>query len=112
MNIQEFATAVGISSDLTELEIVFTYLKNEYGYVLPQLEKVSKVEIKEINLEELNLNSDRITSLQKENLLSYSNNPLPIIVLKRNQLFLIDGYHRVANSLLEKRLLYLAIILS
>lgn len=78
------------------LEETLSFLIKEYGFLLPQVQKTTTVEFKKLELKLINLNHELLQKVAKEDLTSYENIKQPIIVLKRDEFQLIDGYHRLA----------------
>lgn len=85
-------------------------LIKEYGYLLPQLENLTSLEIKEIDLSSLKYHKNLMDKLVISDLAFYSEINEPIIILKKEN-HLIDGYHRVALALNLKKTHILAIVL-
>jgi len=97
MNIKEFANFYKISPTLTDVDIIKEFLMREYGEILPKIERASDVKLEQLHIVAIDAHFDRINQLKTENL------DIPIIVLKRENYWLIDGYHRLAKKIIENK---------
>lgn len=80
-------------------------LELEYGHILPALKKMNKVEIKNINPKEISLgNEDYHKKINLMNLKKYKEYQgiYGVCIQNKNNLRLIDGYHRVTAALQSK----------
>lgn len=112
MFIKELAKVYNISSELSDREIIFEFLKKECGFDYPVLKFVLKVETSQVDLNNINYDPSRVNYLKTlplNNIKQY-----PIILFKRpdGRLSLLDGYHRVAHAVKHNKPLIQAYVLS
>lgn len=111
MNLQEFALKNQIDPQLSEVEIIQSFLIKEYGHLIESMKNISQVEIKEVNLADLKYHDNIVQKYSTLDLTNYRHLDIPIIVLQRNFL-LIDGYHRLTQALKDKKLSLMAFVVS
>ena len=98
-DILEKISAIETLADIDKIKFI---LKNEYGYVLPRIEKMKNVEIVSINVQHIELPNENYTEKIKcDDNFDYTNYDLPAaICVKRGEYYsVIDGYHRVLYAL-------------
>lgn len=95
-------TITHILSAETNKEKLFIVLKQEYGYILPELED-KEFEIRNMPVALINAGAeDHYRKLDKNIVKSYKDYVLPIgvgIIKKGEKIRLIDGYHRLSSSI-------------
>lgn len=87
-------------------ERILYVLNNEYGHVLPDVEKAKSWYVKKINFSELEIGQpDHYNSLDGAVVTAYNDCTLPrAVCLKSGDKFrLIDGYHRIASFDRERK---------
>lgn len=78
---------------------LFSVLNAEYGYILPELNKIKDFKIENVNIQDIHVgNLDHYKKLDKKIVDQYSsyNLPVGVCVKKSGEYRLIDGYHRLA----------------
>jgi len=96
--VAELESALSTKSPLKKIFQTLTY---EYGYLLPDLEKMTKVEVIEIPSDLINIgNTEHYRRLDKQAIERYKNNknklPKAVVCAVGEGYRLIDGYHRIA----------------
>lgn len=94
--------------DMSNADKVKAALKEEYGYILPQLQDLKNAETITLPINDIEVaNGDYLRKLEKEYVDQYDNTELLRgVVIKSpvspNACRLIDGYHRYASALNQK----------
>ena len=111
MKLQEFALRYQIDINLSDPEIIQSFLIKEYGHLIEGVKNISQVELKEVDFTDLKYHENIVQQYMLLDLTQYSNLEIPIIVLKRN-LLVIDGYHRLTQALKDKKPSLMAFVIS
>ena len=86
---------------LNDADKIKDCLHNEYGHVLPELDKCNRVEIAEVPLDNIELfNQNHYRKLEKKYIDQYNDYKLPraVCVNTGTKYRLIDGYHRMHSA--------------
>jgi len=87
--------------DKTNLDRIKYVLELEYGYLLPEIDRATKLDIRNGNPKAINIGQqDHYRKLNKQVIDAYKDYDLPrcICLSNKNGLRLIDGYHRLHSA--------------
>lgn len=90
---KQITDLLSLNSDIDKIMFV---LRNEYGYILPELELLTSANIQKVELNKITMNNGYMKKISQE-YESSTIKDLPIGILFDNRL--IDGYHRLCDSL-------------
>ncbi len=105
----EVCTRLREIETLSDIDRIKKCLEYEYGYVLPRLQDVRSVSVKDIDIAETNgLNQDYYHKVEMDKVDLYADYQLPRVVCLKNKwagstvgdsrYYLIDGYHRLVSA--------------
>jgi hypothetical protein len=91
------------ANDINKIKILLQY---EYGYLLPKLDKLNTVTIKEVPINKVSLLNDKhYRKVSKETIDYYTDYVLPRAICTKsvyNNYTVIDGYHRMISAINKK----------